>query len=110
MNAFNIIIGSIVSGMYMGMAFTGVVSSYEADASGWRGTENDRRLWIKLDNDLVAPADHPYHPGWRRAEAGDCVIASVVARGTMRGEVQDSKFGTLTIDGVLVYEAADERY
>jgi hypothetical protein len=105
MRTFNVIIGSIASGIYMGCAFTGVVSGYEADVSGYRGTENDRRLWIKVDADLVCGADHPYHPGYVRRTAGEAIIASVTARGTMRGVVEDSKFEKLLIDGVLVHES-----
>lgn len=97
-----ITIGSIVSGIYMGISFTGIVTDYTADQSGYRGTHCDRRMYIKLDSDMVMN-------GWTRAKAGQGIIARFEAKfdrgGCSIGHVcNDSKYELLVVDGVTVHE------
>lgn len=59
-------------------AFTGTVAFVESDASGYRGTENDVRVYIELDSELVFPAwtdsDGTPIAAYRRAGPGDRII------------------------------------
>ena len=40
-------------GRYMGVQFDGNVSRIEMDASGYRGTSNDARIWVTLTSPIT---------------------------------------------------------
>ncbi|MFA5801208.1 MAG: hypothetical protein WC911_01895 [Thermoleophilia bacterium] len=68
-------VGMKVHGHYMRSPFTGTVHNIESDSSGYPGTQNDRRLWVKLDSPLVVPeGDSSYPAGHVRREAGESII------------------------------------
>ena len=59
-----------IRGSYMGSDFSGRVTCVETDQSGYRGTENDCRVFIQVDADMPSTR----HEGWMLRKAGDCII------------------------------------
>lgn len=68
--------GTKFRGVYMGGAFTGTVIAVESDSSSYPGTQNDVRVYVQIDADLVRPSVYrdPTSAPWKSHSAGDSVV------------------------------------